>query len=226
MTNEKIEKVLDKVKKLLAVADSTNNSNANECESALLKAQSLLASAGLSMEDVAQDESLKEIVEMSITELGQTIWWKRDLSVLIAKNFRCISYTTRHHRKTGLGFCGIKADAEIAKTVFQFASRYCAYASDLFMLKNPVKENRAGVKNDYIKGFIAGLDAKYKEQVKNNDWGLVLVKDKSVQDYVDDKMKKGKAQERNIADAKDYSAIKAGFTAGKGFEVPKAEIAQ
>jgi len=218
------EKVLDKVKKLLTKADSSYNSNENECEAAMLKAQSLLAEAGLSMEDLSDDVALKEIIETLVMGYGSTIWWKKALARIICANFRCISFIRKIKGKTSIGFIGLKEDAEIAKSVYQFASKYLDHSAGMFMLKNPAKDGRAGIKNNFFKGFLKGLEDKYAEQVKNNNWGLVIVKDKVVDEYVENmKLKKSKTT-TYIAGSNDQAAKLEGYKAGKSFNVPVAEI--
>lgn len=81
----------------------------------------------------------------------------------------------------------------------------------------------AGIKNDYMQGFINGLSAQFKEQVKQEGWGLVLVKDKEVVEFYENMdLKAGKRSSAKAAG--DGQARAAGFQRGKSWSSPKGGI--
>lgn len=183
----KIDKVMRMARKALALAG--NNPNAEEAQTALLKAQEILAKHGLSMGDIDVNDIpngyVKEVVNEAIYEDKAISWWVDKLAVVIADNFRCNSsiWTTRiGGKKVGsqkLRFVGLKEDVELATEVFQQAIYMIVFHANMYVANNGIKGKSeiARTKNDYMQGFIRGLEAKFKEQVERNNWGLVLVQD-------------------------------------------------
>lgn len=79
--------------------------------------------------------------------------------------------------------------------------------------------NPSAIKNDYIDGFLDGLDAKFKEQVAANCFELVLRVDPAVTEAVE--ALELKNSPRSSAKALgDYEAKSAGFKQGKQFDGP------
>jgi hypothetical protein len=85
--------------------------------------------------------------------------------------------------------------------------------------------NPSGIKNDYMTGFILGLDEQFREQVEQNkeEWGLVLVKDKEVVHYYENlNLRKGAASSAKRSG--DAAARSAGFQQGKSWSAPRGGI--
>ena len=80
-----------------------------------------------------------------------------------------------------------------------------------------------GIKNDYIMGWLKGLDSKYQEQVSKNGWGLVLVKDPLVQQELN-KIKLRKGQSSSVSHGNDRNVYDKGFEKGKSFNSPVGAI--
>lgn len=121
------QKMIDKIKKLLALASS-----ANEHEAALAaeKAQALLAEHNLTMSDVGDDESGTEIMLDSILE-SDSRPWRRSLAAATAKLYFC-SYFFTFKKKYTLSrqcgyirydvhsFVGAAHNVEVAKMMFKY----------------------------------------------------------------------------------------------------------
>lgn len=218
------EKVIDKVKKLLAIADRAANPCDHEAELALLKAQELLAKNGLSMSDISDKPTAKDVIERLTTDFSKTMWWSKIPHNIIAKNFRCTSFILKRGiGKTALGFIGLNDDVELAETVFKYAQKFCEYQADYYTLRHKTT-NRTATKNDFIRGFINGLDTKYKEQVDNNNWGLVLVQDQAVKDYCEEHLTGKKEKVGAVSSARDSEAKHAGYSSGYNFNAPSGEL--
>lgn len=173
-------KIVEKVQKLLALSESSNE---NEAQCAMLKAQELLFKHKLSIKEVKEfkinnSSTIKEKVSaVTFTQAN----WKGKLAKVIADNYGCYLYfkTRRNHTIT---FFGREEDALICNIVLEYA---------IDCIKSMVKRIRyiytkkglsvRGLENDYAIGFIRGMKDKFEEQRKNNKvWGLVLVKDAEV----------------------------------------------
>ena len=134
MTTTTSNSVIEKIKKTLALAE--NNTNEHESRAAMLHAQRLLAKHGLSMKDVSTADvpSKKDVVENK-TEASQKVWWTGRLASIVAENFKCFIYNSFYGRSHSIVFVGIKEDAEIAKTVFQFAKTSVEYYAKKYVNK-------------------------------------------------------------------------------------------
>lgn len=119
MTERDNGKIIDKVKKLLAL---TGSPYADEAEAAMLKAQELLLKHGLTISEVetAEKPTVKEVAGEEVsTGRKRSAWWEKILAGIIGDNFRCIAYYRR--KKPGFYFLGLKEDVEVAKEVFSYA---------------------------------------------------------------------------------------------------------
>lgn len=181
--------IISKIEKLLALAG--NNPSENEAQAAMLKAQKLMAEHNL---DMAQFENKSQEKKEAIAEYLQgyhNTHWAISLGKVICNNFRCNLLKAPGY---GLVFVGLKGDVVICKAVFTFAAH--TLEKNMMKLRRQYRKQGLptdGISGDYAAGFIAGLKAKYNEQVNRNNWGLVLVKDALVEqktkDMVDPKKK-------------------------------------
>ncbi|MED4572828.1 DUF2786 domain-containing protein [Brevibacillus agri] len=222
------ENILRKVRKALALA--SNNPSEQEAQAAMLMAQRVLAEHGLSIQDVEEHEEKqdKNVIHEHATEYGKTIWWKKSLSATIAENFRCFSYVNKKCGASQIRFVGLDSDVSLAIEIFKFACEAIKY--HLSKYRQELKESgywKAEITylvNDYLRGYLHGLDQKFKEQVEKNNWGLVLVKDALVvQERESMKMKKAKPIGASFGG--DHGAYERGFTDGKSFDSSKKMIA-
>lgn len=181
--------IISKIEKLLALAG--NNPSEAEAQVAMLKAQKLMAEYNL---DMAQFKDQPQEKKEAVTEYFKgyhNTGWAISLAKVICDNFRCNLLRAAGY---GLVFVGLKEDVAICKAVFTFAVN--TLDKNMMKLRRQYRKQGLptdGISGDYAAGFIAGLKAKYKEQVEENDWGLVLVKDALVeqktQDIIDPKRK-------------------------------------
>jgi hypothetical protein len=219
------EKILSKLQKMLKIAND-NKSHPEESQNALLKAQKLMAEHNLSMSDIGiEQEFKKEVVNGQVTIPKKLAWWYKQLSSIIGDNFRCQPYMSTYNGKTSIYFIGLKEDVEIAKNVYHFAASAIKFHSDKYV-KEKQREGwlTQGVRVDFIKGYLSGLNDKFKEQVEKEGWGLILVKDNAVVEYIEEKMKFRKGTASSVRGAGDNEARKAGYEKGKAFSSPSGMI--
>ena len=124
-----MEKILNKIKNLLDLAN--NNPNENEAIAAALKAQELMAKYNIELDQLDNKEETREIVKEVYHQSGKHEMkkWKIGLAGIIVENFRCKMYSID---KQDIVFYGYKDDAKIALQVFtylyeignKFAMRY------------------------------------------------------------------------------------------------------
>jgi hypothetical protein len=187
--NGNMEKVVSKIRKLLALAGGGNPERA-EAEAAMLKAQELLFAHSLTMGDVAfkeGEQEKKEVVEEGVAYgSGKKLsWWIKTLACTLANNFRCYIYIQNGYQKKKIVFMGLKQDVEVVKDVFQFAIAFGIKSWNGYRAKNYMKDYAQGMhsekafttrtKNDYFTGYINGVKSKFTNQVLSK--ALILVKD-------------------------------------------------
>ena len=209
----------DKIKKLLALAESPNE---NEARAALLKARQLMVEHKLTEVDWGRVE--KQTVKKIQTEITcnkRKNPWIVKLSAVIGENYCCQGYRIHKQRKQTqqIGFVGLEDDVEICVIIFSYA------VSCVLSELNRIKKETACYDNRYIKklcdsygyGFTTGVQEAFQRQQKENKqrWGLVLVMPKEVQEAVKDwskQMFKAKSQE-DISN----EAYTQGYEQGKQF---------
>lgn len=205
--------IISKIEKLLALAG--NNPSETEAQAAMLMAQKLMAEHNLEMAQFEEAGKVKKEAIKDYVEGYHNTGWAIHLAQVICDNFRCNLLRAPYF---GLVFVGLKEDVAICKAVFTFA----AQTLDKNMKKLRRQYRKAGkstdgISGDYSAGFIAGLQAKYREQVDKNNWGLVLVKDALVEQLTKDIInpkKKAKAG-RKLSRSGDVNLYTKGYMDGK-----------
>ena len=112
-----MEKILNKIKNLLDLAN--NNPNENEALAAALKAQELMAKYNVELDQLDEKKENREIVKeiYKASNKHEMKKWKIGLASIVANNFRCECYFLD---KKDVVFYGYKEDAKIALQVFTF----------------------------------------------------------------------------------------------------------
>ena len=215
--------IISKIEKLLALAG--NNPSEAEAQAAMLKAQKLMAENNLTMETLnSNKEPQKKEVVQEWFKGGQSCQWMRILGKVIANNFRCDMLVGPGY---GLVFIGLKEDARICIQVFNFAAH--TLEKNMRKLRRQYRKqglSTGGISGDYSMGFIKGLSDKFKEQVDQNNWGLILVKDNMVTEYCES-VKTGKAKSgKALNSSGDMGLYLKGYTDGKSLVTDQKCIAE
>lgn len=206
--------VVQKIKKLLALSDSNNQ---HEAESAMLKAQELLAKHNISLADI-KDSSPRTVVE-DVTDFTFTkAKWKALLANIIAKNFKCMCFI-KTRRTNNIVFLGTSEDVAVCKVMFEYAvdaikieTKKMAYT----YRKSGYSTN--GLESDYALGFARGLNNKFEEQkTAHQEWGLVLtVPQEVINTYKNMEFKKTISPQEYRGNRDVYLE---GIEAGKNFDI-------
>ena len=153
-----MDKVLDKVRKLLALAG--NNPSEKEAQAAALKAQKLIAQYNLVL---SQDCGEKFIYKLVQAVHSNNEGYRKPLAVAIAENFRCKAIMVGNM----VNFFGREADAEACVATFNYLYKV-SHNIGLKMEREARKrgENTHGVANSYWSGFIIGIKDALGEQSK------------------------------------------------------------
>jgi hypothetical protein len=173
-----LDNVLDKIRKLLALAG--NNPNQYEAISAAEMASKLLAEYNLSLTDV----ELKQIVtkEVIFEEL-KIATWIQILASIISRVFDCDVYSSRFSVSGGkykIVFVGNKSDAEVAYYVYDYLYRAIGNLIDKKVKENTSSIHGNTIRKDYSLGIISILEKrlidfygkeKEKNDIKTNEYG-------------------------------------------------------
>ena len=204
-----MEKILNKIKNLLDLAN--NNPNENEAIAAALKAQELMAKYNIELDQLDDKKETREIVEEVYhqSDKHEMRKWKIGLADIIAQNFRCKVYFMN---KKDVVFYGYKEDAKIALNVFtylyeignKFAVRYYNKC------KKEGKETR-GVMNTYLVGFKDGV----AEVLEKQCTALMIVTPKEVTESFEEMTSGWKTIKSTLRLSGDTSAYSNGKSDGR-----------
>lgn len=172
-------KIIKKIKKLLALSESSNES---EAELSLLKAQELLVKHKLSMKEVKEYKEYNSSIKEKLSTITFTkAKWKAKLANVIADNFKCYCYF-RTYRTHTIVFFGREEDVTVCNIVLEYAIDFINSAVNRLRYEYRKQGlSTKGLESDYAMGFVVGLNEMFEEQKrKNQEWGLALVKDPEV----------------------------------------------
>lgn len=164
--------IIDRVKKLLNLADKDKNNSDAEAEAALLMAQKLMAE-----HDISIDEASSEKIAYANEECTHkwNMGFRKLLATILANNFRCKVW----YRHGNVVFMGHATDARIAREAFEYAYEFILREGNRQYNKYyQMGRNTKGVFNSYAKGFLFGLKQKLGEQ----SVALMIVTPKDVHD--------------------------------------------
>ena len=200
-------KLLQKIQKLLALAESDNEA---EAKNAMLKAQKLLAKNNLTLEEVS---SAKFSEPSIVVTMGSHKWnakFRIPLAKILAENFRCETFLSNNQ----ICFFGHADDCRICTEVFN--SAYSFIYSRGNKVYNEVKKRGGetkGIFNSYAMGFLYGLDNALKIQAK----ALMIVTPKEVTEKFTELSRNFKTKRNAGLNGTDYSAYNKGRADGENF---------
>lgn len=155
------EALIEKINKLLALADSDRNNSEAEAKAAYAKAQQLIAEYNLTAAELGKEEK-EQIVLMPATHPNNNGYRTR-LAVVLAQNFRCRVIMCGNT----VNFIGYKTDAEVCVKVFNHAYKVARRGGQ--KLEREARKNgysAQGVFNSYTAGFCAGIKEVLDEQCR------------------------------------------------------------
>lgn len=158
----KIESVIKRVQKLLALADTSRNPSEGEALAASMQAQRLLAKYNLDIATVTGKPKEEEISQI-IADVGTGNKWKYNLADVIARSYCCKTFFLGHDR---IVFYGFQSDALIARRVYMYLFNVGNKLGKKYV--KDYRESRRyapdGLFNDYVQGFTDGIDAELGRQ--------------------------------------------------------------
>mgnify|MGYP006301436429 CR=1 FL=1 len=221
-----MKKIKERILKLLNLSRDSGATK-QESQTAMLKAQEYMVKHGIQESDVYNTDNQK-LKTMQVTSYKRLVWWHLRLGEIIADNFKCISYRQKYGNLSTVKFLGKEKDIEVTMEIFYYGLEMIEYYANKIKSDHYIETDERMKKktvNTYITGYLDGLKSKFKEQVKNNEWGLILKRDKSVDDYAKDELNLRKFNLKHQTD-NDTKMYDKGFKQGKKFEMIKGKIEQ
>jgi hypothetical protein len=211
-----MQDIIRKIQKALALANG--NANANESQTAMLLAQRLMAENNINMAQVDIKYQEQKVATKIRAKIKKRLdWWAYNLADIIAKNFKCYAYINQI-RGTGsrVVFLGLEQDAQVALELFNYAVTMIKHHSTSYIRKNNgnSRSDTNAIKNDYIRGYLKGLEDKFIEQVTTLD--LVVLKDQVVVSAYKN-LKISSTPSRGIRTSHNQGAYDNGYRTGKSF---------
>lgn len=175
---------LDKIKKLLNQT-TENGCTESEALTALTKARELMLKYKIEEKDIRHIDE-KDIVTVILSKYNSNIKWLYKLIAIVAKNYGVLKYMSQIGKIEHIVLFGLKNDVECAVDIIDCAYNYAnkeasKVASEYRKLYGITK----GIKYTYFYGFVNGLQAKYDEQNKKEEFALMTTIDKDVQSQFD-----------------------------------------
>ena len=208
-------KIIEKIQNLLELAYDAPNDE--EGQTALLMAQKLMVKHNLSMNDLTNSKTQKNIGETIGTWEYRLPWWQEKLAGILGENFRCKTIRRRLPEDgiTQIIFFGYQSDAEFCSKVYEGALLYLKYR--LKRLFPTVSRARwKDYKKSYLLGFLNGIDQRFQDQAQSSEeFGLMVKIPAEVLEEQHRRMGSLNNRTINVKVDIDYEAYIAGFENAK-----------
>ncbi|GAM10391.1 hypothetical protein OR1_02680 [Geobacter sp. OR-1] len=155
--------VIEKIRKLLALA---NSSNEHEAALAASHAQRLLSEHNLAMADI-ESEQKPQSADKVEAQVSKTLpKWVRNLSAGVCTAFDCQAV---HHPATGrMTFIGVGADVQVAAYTFSYLDKTLRRLCSSFMKINSsdrhTNRHRELMRQSYYLGAVSTITGRLREQ--------------------------------------------------------------
>ena len=160
------QKILEKIQKLMSLADSPNES---EAQSAMDKAQALMVQYNISISDISVSDESNDIIEDSIKETGRLSSWESVLMSAVAKVNYCDAFVTRSRRagKTKLVMVGKPHHVAIAKAMFDYLSATVERECKRVKTENPIDTVGRSWSASFKLGCASRIASRLKEKMES-----------------------------------------------------------
>jgi hypothetical protein len=159
--------IIDKIKKLLALADSCNE---HEAALAATHVQRLLAAHNLAMADITSSERPDKADRVETDVARSLPKWVRHLSAGVSSAFDCQAI---HHPATGkMTFIGVGADVQVAAYTFTYLDRtvrkLCTGYLRQYASAGIAGRQRELMRHSYYLGAVSTITRQLKDQKKQS----------------------------------------------------------
>ena len=208
-----MDRIYEKIKKLLALA---NSSNEHEARSAAAMANKMMVAHNITMQEVKTDRNYEESV---IEESSKRSQESKFIMNLMQRYFFVETYCERSRKTktTKTVFVGTPENVEIASYIYDFLIGAFRSSWEVFKKENNLK---ASSKQSYYFGLWKGLGEQFeaaKTEVET-ETGLVVVKDSEIQKWMKSQGTNVTQRSAKVA-TRDQGSVEAGREAGRNMEI-------
>ena len=161
---DKVDSIIKKVQKLLALADPSRNPSEEEALAASMQAQKLLAKYNLDIAAITGKEK-EEKIQQTVADVGTGKKWKYNLADVIARSYCCKAYYVGSDQ---IVFYGYQSDTVIARRVFMYLFNVGNRLGERYVKDYKAERGyvTANLFNTYVTGFTDGIDAELSSQCR------------------------------------------------------------
>jgi hypothetical protein len=224
------DKIVDKLRKLKAMADSAGKvGNEEEAQAFANMVQTLLAKHKLDASEIEWEQQKQEELVYLPTDLQKTHQtWEMDLASIVAKASCCRVVFNAGGRKTAkrvgaAWFYGTRTDAEGAVAAYTYLMAAATHLSErayvryFYECKGRGEVHRArGYKGSWLLGFVGRMARRYRDNeiaIQSANAGTALVRISQALARVDEAAKNMKQTEIKRDDPKNYRGYQHGVEA-------------
>ena len=207
VSDEKREKMIEKIKKMMALAE--NNPSEEEALSAALQAHKLMMKYNIHESEVTLEEVKEDIVSIFSEQKHNSSLhkWRKQLGVIVAKAFRCKCYISGKD----VVFRGYKDDAQLALDVYLMLYTVGdRLGSKAYTEQLSETGSGKGAYNSFVVGFLYGVRDAFDEQCT----ALMVITPKEVEEDWENFSANMKTSKTSFA-AVDRELYNKGYAEGK-----------
>ncbi len=220
------ERLLAKIKKCLALAGS---SNPTEAETALRQARKLMEALGLTMDEVEASKVSEIFRRTGNGEMRQAPTWVGMLSNLVGSAFSCTTLMRRGPGGNGVVFVGVDPAPELASYTFDVMFRQLTASRKKFLADNPVPHRR-GMRNTrrkegalFIEGWLHSVSQMIQDFAGMDEETARAVNAYMAQGYPDIRpARPARKKKLELNSMAELRAIQEGIAAGREARLHKA----
>ncbi len=223
------ERVIEKVRKLLALS---NSSNEHEAALAAAHVQRLLAEHNLAMSELEAREEGAGEVELQVARTVPK--WVSSLFATVANAFDCFAVISATATSSRLRFIGVGEDPEVASCTMLYLMGELKRLAAVYLRDKLSKSQdlsvsgRQKMRNSYLLGGVQGVRqalASQKAATPTTSRALVPVKDALIKQYKEEKLGAVRVQ-RTRKSTVFSDAFNKGMQDGAALQMKKQTVAQ
>lgn len=186
------ERSIERARKVIELIDGAKTEG--EATAAALALQRILATTGLTVEEVRAHGDEPEVESCHGGERASAQAWEIALALVVARNMRCEVVhwrrVVRGRTRVSMRFFGMGDDSRIAAETFESlrsaATRCLArYAAELRATGRLCGRMDSAMRNGYLLGFVEGLKEAYRTQIDSSgELAIVLAVPREVTETV------------------------------------------
>lgn len=203
------QKLMEKVQKLLSLAQGNNNSE-DEVKAATLKAQKLIAEYNLDMSKYT-DKEIEKLFKLIKASHPNNNGYRANLAAILAPNFRCRTL----YIGNDIHFFGREGEVDTCTEVFNTLYKVMRRGGQKEERRaRSLGENTHGVANSYWAGFLKGL----KDELDSQSRALMIIVPEETNKKFNERFPNLRAASTRTGQkfrGHDQSAYNTGYTDGR-----------